>query len=140
VERLKASDWSRLVVGINDTANKIILLKSLYPRADLTRIVQLAPGTLLEDAATLQDNARQVGVVGRVCVPLSSMPMPASALHISCPATRSHQQVKQLLASAKQPDELLTALPSLLDPHICISIIVTVCSQQFRKQQNSKQA
>lgn len=58
---LQASDWARLVVNIGDTANKIILLKTLYPRADLTRIVQRAPATLMLDAETLQDNAHQVG-------------------------------------------------------------------------------
>jgi hypothetical protein len=34
-------------------------------------------------------------------------------------------QVKQLLVGAKDPDTLLTALPNLMDPHICISVLVT---------------
>jgi hypothetical protein len=60
IERLKAADWARLAVDIATTANTIILLKELYPRADLTAIVQRAPGTLLLQPATLMDNARQV--------------------------------------------------------------------------------
>lgn len=35
-------------------------------------------------------------------------------------------QVKQLLVDAKDPDVLLTALPSLLEPRTLISVLVTV--------------
>lgn len=35
-------------------------------------------------------------------------------------------QVKQLLADARDPDALLTALPSLMDPRTLISVLVTV--------------
>jgi hypothetical protein len=60
IELLKASDWARLVVDISITANKIVLLKTLYPRADLTQVVQRAPATLLLPPEELSDNARQV--------------------------------------------------------------------------------
>jgi hypothetical protein len=43
-------------------------------------------------------------------------------------------QVKQLLADARDPDALLTALPSLMDPRTLISVLVTVkkwCAQQI---------
>lgn len=35
-------------------------------------------------------------------------------------------QVKQLLESARDPDALLTALPSLMEPRTLISVLVTV--------------
>lgn len=43
------------------TANKIVLLKTLYPRADLTQVVQRAPATLLWTTQELTENAQQVG-------------------------------------------------------------------------------
>lgn len=48
------------MVDISGTANKIILLKTLYPRADLTAVVQRSPATLMWSAEELTDNAKQV--------------------------------------------------------------------------------
>lgn len=67
VELLKASDWARLVVDISGTANKIILLKTLYPRADLTAVVQRSPATLMWSAEELTDNAVQVRDFASCC-------------------------------------------------------------------------
>jgi hypothetical protein len=60
IELLKASDWAKLVVSVKETANRIVLLKTLYPRADLTAIVQRMPSALLWSAEELQENAIQV--------------------------------------------------------------------------------
>lgn len=60
IDLLKAADWARLVVDISGTANKIILLKTLYPRADLTAVVQRSPVTLMWSTEELTDNAKQV--------------------------------------------------------------------------------
>lgn len=136
---------------MGETANKIILLKTLYPRADLTQIVQRNPSVLLLSNEELQDNARQVcggdgckwggawlcwlytivTVAQRVA---SLLPLTCCnclvlflVLHASCCCWCYYTvQVKQLLVDAKDPDVLLTALPSLLEPRTLISVLVTV--------------
>lgn len=93
IEAMRAVDWVALCLDTSGAAARLVLLKTHLPRADLTRIVQCNPGLLLQDAATLEDNARQV---------------------------------KHLLADAKDADALLTALPSLLDPRVLLSVLVSV--------------
>eukprot|EP00775_Hariotina_reticulata_P003512 gene3512-3782_t len=44
------------------------------------------------------------------------------------------KQVKQLLADARDPDALLTVLPSLMDPRTLISVLVTVKKWYFNKR------
>jgi hypothetical protein len=53
---------------------------------------------------------------------LNPCPFVLHTVCLCCP----HTQVKQLLADAKDPDVLLTALPSLLEPRTLISVLVTV--------------
>eukprot|EP00878_Enallax_costatus_P010060 GHUV01010501.1.p1 GENE.GHUV01010501.1~~GHUV01010501.1.p1 ORF type:complete len:270 (+),score=67.17 GHUV01010501.1:147-956(+) len=101
VEAMKARDWAKLCLDVNAAATRIVVLKTHYPNADLSKVIQRQPALLLQDVARLEDNARQV---------------------------------KQLLESAKDPDTLLTALPSLMDPKTLISVLVTVRKWYFNKR------
>ncbi|GBF94098.1 hypothetical protein Rsub_07085 [Raphidocelis subcapitata] len=60
LERLKASDWARLVLDPNGAAVRLVVLKTAYPGADLARILQEKPGLLLQDIPTLRSNAAHV--------------------------------------------------------------------------------
>eukprot|EP00879_Flechtneria_rotunda_P015983 GHRR01016716.1.p1 GENE.GHRR01016716.1~~GHRR01016716.1.p1 ORF type:complete len:291 (+),score=105.78 GHRR01016716.1:283-1155(+) len=101
VEAMKASQWAKLCLDVNAAAMRLVVLKTEYPKADLTKIMQKQPQLLLTNIPTLQDNAKQV---------------------------------KQLLSCARDPDALLTVLPSLLDPKTLISVLVTVKKWYFNKR------
>ncbi|KIZ03652.1 hypothetical protein MNEG_4306 [Monoraphidium neglectum] len=60
LERIKASEWVRIVTDPSSAAIKLVVLKTAYPGADLAKILQEKPGLLLQDVSVLESNARQV--------------------------------------------------------------------------------
>eukprot|EP00879_Flechtneria_rotunda_P026585 GHRR01028358.1.p1 GENE.GHRR01028358.1~~GHRR01028358.1.p1 ORF type:complete len:264 (+),score=85.57 GHRR01028358.1:283-1074(+) len=60
VEAMKASQWAKLCLDVNAAAMRLVVLKTEYPKADLTKIMQKQPQLLLTNIPTLQDNAKQV--------------------------------------------------------------------------------
>ncbi|GLC33548.1 hypothetical protein PLESTM_000083400 [Pleodorina starrii] len=60
LDTLKASEWARLAADAPSVASKIILLKSHYPRLDLTRVLVATPKLLLQSPEQLDRAARQV--------------------------------------------------------------------------------
>jgi hypothetical protein len=62
---------ARLALDTEAAATRLVVLKLHYPRADLTRIMQRNPHLLLQDAAVLAENAKQVCL--RCCCLLSCL-------------------------------------------------------------------
>jgi hypothetical protein len=60
LEGLRAAELASLALNPSDAAARVLALKALWPRADLTAIVQKKPAVLLDDVATLKANAAQV--------------------------------------------------------------------------------
>ncbi len=60
LERMSTRDWAMLVLNAKGVAERIVVLKVAFPRADLTRIAQAYPRVLLLDAGALQRNSQQV--------------------------------------------------------------------------------
>ncbi|KAI8476168.1 MAG: hypothetical protein J3K34DRAFT_402308 [Monoraphidium minutum] len=60
MERLKATEWARIVADTGSVAVRLVALKTAYPGADLAKILQEKPGLLLQDVSVLEANARQV--------------------------------------------------------------------------------
>ncbi|GLI59916.1 hypothetical protein VaNZ11_001961 [Volvox africanus] len=60
LDTLKASEWARLAADAPAVASKIILLKSHYPRLDLSRVLVAQPKLLLQSPEQLDRSAQQV--------------------------------------------------------------------------------
>lgn len=58
--KMKASDWVAMGEDVNAMANKLVLLKTYYPQADIFRIVAQRPKTLMQSDAVIKDNAEKV--------------------------------------------------------------------------------
>ncbi|GIL74640.1 hypothetical protein Vretifemale_4567 [Volvox reticuliferus] len=74
LHRMKPSDWATVASDVSSLAEKIILLKSLYPTADIFKIVFKKPKLLLLSTKRLEQDA---AVIMRL---LSSAPNPCAIL------------------------------------------------------------
>lgn len=60
LHKMKAADWVKLSEDVNGAANKLIVLKSEFPKADVFSIMASRPKTLLQPEELLLDNAKKV--------------------------------------------------------------------------------
>ncbi|EFJ46700.1 hypothetical protein VOLCADRAFT_105440 [Volvox carteri f. nagariensis] len=74
LHRMKPSDWATVASDVNGVAEKVILLKSLYPTADIFKIVFKKPKLLLLTTKRLEQDAAQIMRL------LSSAPNPCAIL------------------------------------------------------------
>lgn len=58
--QMKAADWATVAEDVGAAANKLILLRTLYPGVDVFAMVAARPRTLLMSDAVLSENATQV--------------------------------------------------------------------------------
>lgn len=76
---VRAADIVRLAICVPDVAQRLILLREAYPRADLSVIAVKYPKILLKDATTLQQDVEQVKQLLEACSDrdrlLQEMPM-----------------------------------------------------------------
>ncbi|KAF8055487.1 hypothetical protein HT031_006746 [Scenedesmus sp. PABB004] len=114
VEALKAADWARLALDVGGAATKLVLLKSCYPGADLSRVIQRQPGLLLLDASTLEENSKQVKS-------LLSTAKDADALLTALPSLMEPRTLISVLVTVRKwyfnkrdPVEVLEADPELI--------------------------
>lgn len=63
LDKMRATEWASVLKNISHIAVVIITLKTLYPRADLSKVVNARPRTLLEDPQRLEEDAKQVAVL-----------------------------------------------------------------------------
>eukprot|EP00877_Chromochloris_zofingiensis_P010478 jgi/Chrzof1/5684/Cz16g11180.t1 len=57
---MKAADWVTLAEDVEAIANKLIILKTFYPSADIYKIVSHRPKILLQSHNNIAQNAKQV--------------------------------------------------------------------------------
>eukprot|EP00879_Flechtneria_rotunda_P022673 GHRR01023945.1.p1 GENE.GHRR01023945.1~~GHRR01023945.1.p1 ORF type:complete len:132 (+),score=40.84 GHRR01023945.1:354-749(+) len=57
---MKAADWVALSEDVPAAANKLIVLKTMYPNADVFSIIIRRPKTLLQSEQRISDNAQMV--------------------------------------------------------------------------------
>lgn len=109
LNRMKASDWALLAGNVPAVANKLILLKTLFPDVDIFKVVALRPRTLLQTEASIRENAQKVlAVLEGPCTPppgaASSAPLP--------PLSASYPDP---LEPARPPSAVLEEVPELLE-------------------------
>lgn len=59
-DRMRASDWAKLVADVDKVAAALVILKTAYPSANVSRIIAKAPKVLLQPLETIRDNADKV--------------------------------------------------------------------------------
>ncbi|GLC46404.1 hypothetical protein PLESTF_001539100 [Pleodorina starrii] len=113
LHRMKPSDWAVVASDVNSLAEKIILLKSLYPTADIFKIVFKKPKLLLLPNAKLEQDAAAIMRL------LSSAPNPCAILE-STPDLVDPLSLSRCLASlaaafpGQNPVLLLQQHPDIL--------------------------
>ncbi|KAG2485520.1 hypothetical protein HYH03_015792 [Edaphochlamys debaryana] len=113
LHRMKPGDWAAVAADTVAVAEKIILLKSLYPSADIFRIVFRKPRLLLMTPARLQSDAQEILRL------LSSAANPAAILEAT-PDLVDPLSLSRCLASLKSafpgtdPVALLQRHPDIL--------------------------
>eukprot|EP00878_Enallax_costatus_P002408 GHUV01002584.1.p1 GENE.GHUV01002584.1~~GHUV01002584.1.p1 ORF type:complete len:273 (+),score=66.45 GHUV01002584.1:493-1311(+) len=60
LNKMKAADWVQLSEDVQGAANKLIILKSEFPTADVFSIMATRPKTLLQSEQQIEENAKQV--------------------------------------------------------------------------------
>eukprot|EP00879_Flechtneria_rotunda_P018474 GHRR01019378.1.p1 GENE.GHRR01019378.1~~GHRR01019378.1.p1 ORF type:complete len:230 (+),score=55.04 GHRR01019378.1:169-858(+) len=66
LNKMKAADWVALSEDVPAAANKLIVLKTMYPNADVFSIIIRRPKTLLQSEQRISDNA-QMGKIQCSC-------------------------------------------------------------------------
>lgn len=100
LHRMKPADWVTVAIDVGGVAEKLIILKDAFPRADVFHIIAKRPKTLLRASpALLEDTAR----------------------------------VRHILASAPDPDAIVTSLPDVVDP-ISLSRALAYLASAFAGQ------
>lgn len=113
LHRMKPSDWATVASDINSVAEKVILLKSLYPSADIFRIIFRRPKLLLLTPDRIRSDAQEVLRL------LSRAPNPCAILEAQ-PDLVDPVSLSRCLASlaqafpSSQPVDLLQRQPNLL--------------------------
>lgn len=60
LNKMKAADWVLLSEDVQGAANKLIILKTQFPTADVFSIMAKRPKTLLQTEQRIEENAQQV--------------------------------------------------------------------------------
>ncbi|GLI69400.1 hypothetical protein VaNZ11_014004 [Volvox africanus] len=113
LHRMKPSDWATVASDVSSLAERIILLKSLYPAADIFKIVFKKPKLLLLSTTRLEQDAAAIMRL------LSSAPNPCAILE-STPDLVDPLSLSRCLASlatsfpGQDPVMLLQQHPDIL--------------------------
>lgn len=113
LNRMRASDWVALASDVSGVASKLILLKTLYPKADVFSMVVSRPKTLLQSEEAMRADAEEVGklLAGAkdVCAIIEAVPELMDATQLS----RSLAWLRGAFPS-QNPIELLQENPLIL--------------------------
>lgn len=117
MNRMRASDWAKVVSDTNKVASVLIVLKSAFPAANVSSIISKLPRILLQSLDEVQGNAEKVkqllasvdgeGEVDRIIEAVPSLSQP-----------KELQQALSNLKSwfpAQDPIELLRSNPLILN-------------------------
>lgn len=63
LDKMKASDWVKLLKDPNRVATMLVMLKSYYPNANVSKIISRNPKILLQDVNKMEGDAKKVGSV-----------------------------------------------------------------------------
>ncbi|KAG2437656.1 hypothetical protein HYH02_011037 [Chlamydomonas schloesseri] len=113
LHRMKPADWATVATDIESVAEKIIILKSLYPTADVFRIIFRKPKLLLQTPKRLQEDGAAILRL------LSAAPNPGAILEAT-PDLVDPLSLSRCLASlaasypGQDPVALLQAHPDIL--------------------------
>ncbi|GIL48357.1 hypothetical protein Vafri_4627 [Volvox africanus] len=113
LHRMKPSDWATVASDVSSLAERIILLKSLYPTADIFKIVFKKPKLLLLSTSRLEQDAAAIMRL------LSSAPNPCAILE-STPDLVDPLSLSRCLASlaisfpSQDPVMMLQQHPDIL--------------------------
>ncbi|GLC72215.1 hypothetical protein PLESTF_001219900 [Pleodorina starrii] len=149
VNKMRAADWAKLAKDVNKVATMLVVIKTLYPGANVGRIVGKAPRLLLKSPEAVQADAE---VVRRV---LSSAPNP-DAIVEEVPYLMDPAALAQSLANVsrwyntRDPVSMISRNPKLLlnveeadleaDPLYGLSLnLSTIDTWDFGQQQQLQQ-
>jgi len=113
LHKLKASDWVTVLNDVNAVAEKLVVIKSVFPKANAFAVVSRMPKLLLQSTARVQQDAEEVRRA------LSSLPDPDAIIEavpdLVHPPTLS-RSLATLRASfpASDPLEILQKSPEVL--------------------------
>ncbi|KXZ42528.1 hypothetical protein GPECTOR_138g659 [Gonium pectorale] len=113
LHRMKPSDWATVASDVDGLAERVILLRSLYPTADIFRLVFRKPKLLLQSTKRLQEDAAAIMRM------LASSPAPCAILEAT-PDLLDPLCLSRCLASlaatypGQDPVALLQAHPDIL--------------------------
>jgi len=115
LDKMKASDWVRLISDVNRVALMLVMLKSYYPNANVSSIISRNPKILLRDVAAMEEDAQKVrALVGDRLANLD-------AVIEACPDLMNPAQLALSLHNLQrwfplqEPFELLQKNPGLLN-------------------------
>uniref|UniRef100_A0A6S8P9P5 Uncharacterized protein n=1 Tax=Dunaliella tertiolecta TaxID=3047 RepID=A0A6S8P9P5_DUNTE len=68
LDKMKASSWVVLIQDVNSVAQTLIVLKSYYPRANISKVIARSPKILLQSSKQVEEDALEVQalVAGRL--------------------------------------------------------------------------
>ncbi|KAG1666685.1 hypothetical protein FOA52_013597 [Chlamydomonas sp. UWO 241] len=116
LDKMRASEWAAIASDVKRAASVVIVLKSEYPSADVSKIIARAPKVLLQSVEGLQNDAAEVKAMLAALSKQGEIDAIIEAVPYLLSPKELHQSLANLAAwfPSQDPVQVLSTNPSIL--------------------------